>query len=109
MSESSLITAFGNDKVFDLVFAQQVLTLGVEGDVLLAISTSGNSKNVVYAAQVAKAKNMKVIALSGKGGGLLSRYSDVNIIMHGEETFKIQENHLPIYHLICLVIENEFF
>lgn len=104
-----LNTAFANDKSAEYVYANGVLGLGKQKDVLLAISTSGNSKNVVNAALVAKAKGVKVIALSGKGGGLLKDIADINIIIPIDETFLIQEEHIAIYHAICLDIEDEFY
>ena len=104
-----LNTAYANDKNADYVFANAVLGLGNMNDVLIAISTSGNSKNVINAALVAKAKNMKVIALSGKDGGSLKDIADINIVVPANETYLIQEEHIAIYHAICLDIEEEFF
>lgn len=109
MSHNALLSAFSNDKAPNLVFAQQVLGYGKEGDVLIAISTSGNSKNVVHAAQIAKAIGMNVISLTGNAGGKLKELSDVLVNVPEIETYKIQEYHLPIYHCICLALENEFF
>jgi len=108
-SHNSLISAFSNDKAPDLIFAQQVLVYGNKGDILLAISTSGNSKNVVYAAKIAKTMGLKVISLTGSDGGKLRHISDVLINVPEFETYKVQEYHLPIYHIICLVLEHEFF
>jgi len=109
VGQTALSTAFSNDKATDLLFAQQVLGYGNKGDVLIAISTSGNSKNVIYAAQMAKFKGMKIISLTGSSGGQLKQLSDVLINAPAEETFKIQEYHLPIYHAICACVENDFF
>lgn len=109
MSHNALVSAFSNDKAPDLIFAQQVLGYGKRGDSLIAISTSGNSKNVIHAAQVAKVMGISVISLTGKSGGLLKEVSDVLIDVPEVETYKIQEYHLPIYHCICLALENEFF
>lgn len=109
VSESALISAFANDQAPDLSFAQQVLGYGAKGDVLIAISTSGNSKNVVYAAQIAKAKGLNVISLTGNTGGNLKALSDVIIKVPSDETFIIQEYHLPVYHALCACVENEFF
>lgn len=106
---AGLNTAFANDKNADYVFANGVLGLGKRDDVLLAITTSGSSRNVVNAALVAKAKDMKVIALTGKKGGCIKDIADVNIIVDSDETFLIQEEHIAIYHAICLDIEEEFF
>lgn len=109
MSHNALTSAFSNDKAPDLIFAQQVLVYGQKGDILLAISTSGNSKNVLYAAQIAKTMGLKVVSLTGSNGGILRDISDVIINVPEIETYKVQEYHLPIYHIICLVLENEFF
>lgn len=108
-SQVGLNTAYANDKNADYVYANAVLGLGNLKDVLIAISTSGNSKNVVNAALVAKAKNMKVIAMSGKDGGALKDIADINIVVPANETYLIQEEHIAIYHAICLDIEEEFF
>lgn len=109
VSQVGLSTAFINDQLPTAVFAQQVLGYGKEGDVLLCISTSGNSLNCVYAAKVAKALGLKVISLTGKKESKLSQLSDTTIKAPAVETFKIQEYHLPIYHAICLALENEFY
>lgn len=104
-----LSTAFANDVDADMIFAQQVCGYGDRGDVFLGISTSGNSKNVDYAVTVAKAKGLSVIGLTGKDGGKLGKRADVAIIVPEPETFKIQELHLPIYHALCLMLEEGFF
>ncbi len=109
VSQNALISAFSNDRAPDLIFAQQVLGYGKPGDTLIAISTSGNSKNVIYASQIAKSIGIKVILLTGKSGGELKNYSDVIINVPETETYKIQEYHLPVYHSICLALENELF
>lgn len=109
VSETALSTAYANDKAPDLSFAQQVLGYGEVGDVLIAISTSGNSKNVVYAAQMAKVQGMKVISLTGSDGGKLRDISDILINVPSDETPVIQEYHLPIYHTLCAAVENEMF
>ena len=106
---SSLTTAFMNDANADLVFAQQVNGYGKPGDVFLGISTSGNSKNVLYAAVNAKAKGLKVIGLTGAKENKLMRYADVCIRVPEIETYKIQEYHLPVYHCLCLMLEEKFF
>ncbi len=104
-----LSTAYLNDVDGRLVYAQQVYGYGDEGDVFLAISTSGNSRNIYYAAVAAKAVGIRVIALTGKGGGKLKDVSDVSIIVPENETYKIQELHLPIYHALSLMLEEHFF
>ena len=106
---SSLQTAFMNDAVPELVFAQQVNGYGKPGDVFLGISTSGNSKNVLYAAVNAKAKKLKVIGLTGAKENKLMKYADVCIRVPETETYKIQELHLPVYHCLCLMLEDKFF
>ena len=92
-----------------MIYAQSVLALGKKGDVLIAMSTSGNSKNVFEAAKVAKALGLDVIALTGKSGGKLKGIADVCICAPETDTYKIQELHLPIYHYICAEIEERFF
>jgi len=106
---SSLQTAFMNDAVPELVFAQQVNGYGKPGDVFLGISTSGNSKNVLYAAVNAKAKGLKIIGLTGAKENKLMKYADVCIRVPETETYKIQELHLPVYHCLCLMLEDKFF
>jgi D-sedoheptulose 7-phosphate isomerase len=106
---ASLNTACINDIDGNITFAQQVYGYGKEDDVLLGISTSGNSKNVLYAAAVARVKKLKIIALTGASGGQLKRYSDVCIRVPETETWKIQELHLPVYHVLCMMLENHFF
>ena len=105
----ALTTAYMNDCDPLLCFAQQVNGYGMAGDVLLGISTSGNSKNVVYAAVAAKAKGMKVIGLTGANESKLSVMSDVCIRVPERETYKVQELHLPVYHCLCLMLEDTFF
>ena len=105
----ALSTAYMNDCEPLLCFAQQVNGYGKEGDVFLGISTSGNSKNVLYAAVTARAKGMKVIGLTGAKNSKLEQMSDVCIKVPQTETYMIQELHLPVYHCLCLMLENEFF
>ena len=106
---AGLTTAFMNDVDGSMTYAEQVLGYGKEGDVFLGISTSGNSKNVLYAAVTAKAKGLKVIGLLGRDGGRIRGYCDTAIVVPEQETFKIQELHLPIYHILCLMLEEAFF
>ena len=106
---SALQTAYMNDAVPELVFAQQVNGYGKPGDVFLGISTSGNSKNVLYAAVNAKAKGLKVLGLTGAKENKLMKYADVCIRVPETETYKIQELHLPVYHCLCLMLEDHFF
>lgn len=106
---SALSTAFMNDSESVLVFAQQVNGYGKAGDVLLGISTSGNSKNVIYAAITAKARGLKVIGLTGEKESRLSKLADCCIQVPETETYKVQEMHLPVYHCLCMMLEEEFF
>lgn len=105
----ALTTAYMNDCEPLLCFAQQVNGYGNKNDVFIGISTSGNSKNVLYAATVAKAKGLKVIGLTGERDSKLANMSDVCIKAPQTETYMIQENHLPIYHCLCLMLEERFF
>lgn len=106
---SALSTAFMNDAESVLVFAQQVNGYGKPGDVFMGISTSGNSANVVYAAITAKARGLKVIGLTGEKESKLSALADVCIRVPETETYRIQELHLPVYHCLCLMLEECFF
>ena len=105
----ALSTAYMNDCEPVLCFAQQVYGYGKAGDVFLGISTSGNSKNILYAATTARAIGMKVIGLTGAKNSKLDQMCDVCIKVPQTETYKIQELHLPVYHCLCLMLENEFF
>lgn len=108
-AHAALYSAISNDIEGDLVFAQQIVGYGNRGDVLIAITTSGNSRNVVDAAIAAKAKGLKVIGLTGRSGGKLKEFCDVCICVPSSGTPEVQEFHLPVYHTICKVAENEFF
>jgi D-sedoheptulose 7-phosphate isomerase len=108
-AQVSLITAIANDLDYDMVFAQQVFGLGRPGDVLLGISTSGMSKNVVNAAIVAKAFGLKSIALTGRSGGELAPLADVAIKVPADDVAEIQELHLPVYHWLSTELEATFF
>ena len=105
----SLTTAYMNDREPLLCFAQQVSGYGRPGDVLLAISTSGNSKNVLYAAVAARARGMKVIGLTGANACKLDAFADVCIKVPETETYKLQELHLPVHHCLCWLLEERFF
>lgn len=109
ISHTGVLTAFANDKAWDTAVAQQLYGLGRKGDCFLALSTSGNSKNCVYAALVAKAKGMTTIAFTGETGGKLKEICDVAICVPETETYKVQELHLPVYHCLCAMLEEEFF
>lgn len=106
---SALTTAYSNDCDPEFIFAQLVWGLASSGDVLLAISTSGNSKNVLRAIQVAKGKGVRTIGLTGESGGKLKDLVDICISAPESEVYKIQELHLPIYHTLCFMLEDTFF
>lgn len=108
-SNAALISAICNDLSADQVFAQQVLGYGKAGDVLIAISTSGLSTNVIRAVIIAKSIGLKTIGLTGKSGGSFKELCNVTIQVPADETDRIQELHLPIYHLLCAMLEEEFF
>lgn len=108
-NNSALMTASLNDVDGNVLFAQQVMGFGKKGDVFLGISTSGNSKDVIYALAVAKALGVKTVALTGKTGGKCKELADISIVVPENETFKIQELHLPVYHALCLTIEGHFW
>ena len=108
-AHTALGTAWLNDCAPELVYAQQVAGYGRPGDVLLGITTSGNSLNVRYAAVAARAKGLKVVGLTGAPGGRLAALTDVCIHVPATETFKVQELHLPVYHCLCLMLEERFF
>lgn len=109
VGEPSMTTAFMNDAVPVLIFAQQINGLGKSRDVFLGISTSGNSQNILYAAVAAKSKGLRVIGLTGQRENRLMEFSDVCIRVPETETYKIQELHLPVYHCLCLMLEERFF
>ena len=109
VSMSGILTAFANDVAWETAFAQQVYGLGKPGDVLIALSTSGNSENCINAALVAKAKGLKVISMTGADGGKLDDLADAAIKVPEVETYKVQELHLPIYHALCAAIEEGLF
>ena len=108
-SHTSFNTAFSNDVEVLAGYAQQVYVYGTKGDVFLGISTSGNAENVVCAAVTARTKGMPVIALTGNDGGDLKEYADVALIVPETGAYRTQELHLPIYHALCLMLEETFF
>ena len=105
----SLSTAIINDVNSDIMFAQMLNSIGVKGDLFWGISTSGNSRNIVKAAMLAKAKGLKVMALVGEKECKLDKLCDVIIHVPETETYKVQELHLPIYHALCAMLESEFY
>ena len=104
-----LTTAFANDVAPELIFAQLVWGLGNEGDVFVGISTSGNAKNVCAAAQTARARGLVTVGMTGLSGGQLKDYCDIMIQVPIQETYRVQEYHLPIYHCLSLMLEEAFF
>lgn len=109
LSHPALVSAFCNDVDPNLTFAQQLYVLGRPGDILLGISTGGNALNVRYAMMTAKLKKIKTILLTGSKHGECERYADIVIPVPEKETYKIQELHLPVYHAICLAVEENLF
>jgi D-sedoheptulose 7-phosphate isomerase len=108
-SNTALATAISNDIDPSLIFAQQVIGYGEEGDVLIGISTSGNSQNIVDACITAKALNLNVIGISGKTGGKMKHYCDLLVNVPETRTAWVQELHLPVLHTLCLIVENHFY
>lgn len=108
-AHDALISAVLNDTGGDFIFAQQVVVYGAKGDLLIAISTSGNSQNIIDAAITGKAMGMKVIGFTGENGGKLKDFCDLKICAPAATTRKLQEYHLPIYHAICRAVEQNIF
>ena len=108
-TDTSILTAIGNDYSYDNVFERQVEALGLKGDVLLAISTSGNSKNCVKALKLAKSMGVHTVAYTGNRGGAMAELADINVIIPSDTTMNIQESHLALEHIFCMVVERFFF
>lgn len=108
-TDTSILTAIGNDYGYDYVFARQIEALGQAGDVFFAISTSGNSKNVVRAIEAARLKGVKVVGFTGQGGGAMASLCDICFRVPSTETPRIQEGHESLGHMICALIEQEVF
>ena len=109
VSQTGVLSAFINDVAPDMMYAQLVYGYGRKGDLLICLSTSGNSKNCVNAAEVAKCIGVNVLSLTGEKESKLSEISDCTIKVPETETFKVQEYHLPVYHYLCAMTENYFF
>ena len=107
--QGAVLSAYANDENPDMIYAQLVYAMRAKGDVFLGLSTSGNSKNVVYAARCAKGLGLTTIAMTGDNGGKLAEICDIVIRVPATETYLVQEYHLPIYHAICAQIEEELF
>jgi len=108
-TDTSNLTAIGNDYGYDQVFSRQLDGMGQDGDLFIGISTSGNSKNIIKAFEVAKKKNIFSVALVGKDGGEMAKLADIAIIVPSESTPRIQESHILIGHILCDIIEKEIF
>jgi len=109
VSQTSIMTAIANDIGGDMIFAQQVYGYMDEGDVLVALSTSGNAQDVINAAITARAMNGRVISITGESGGALKEVSDVALCLPEGETYRVQEYTLPVYHMLCAMVESEFY
>lgn len=107
-TDTSALTAIGNDYGYDEVFARQLAGVGSSGDLLIGISTSGNSKNVLKAFEIAKQKGIKTIGLSGRDGGAMNELCDINVVMPSNDTARIQEMHILIIHTICAAVDGAF-
>mgnify|MGYP001334067630 CR=1 FL=1 len=108
-TDTSNLTAIGNDYGYDKVFSRQLEGMGQEGDIFIGISTSGNSKNIINAFEVAKQKGIKTVALVGKDGGEMAKMADIALVVPSDSTPRIQESHILIGHIICDIIEKEIF
>ena len=108
-TDSSILTAIGNDYGYENVFERQVEALGIKGDVLLAISTSGNSKNCIKALKLARAMGIHTVSYLGNDGGAMKALSDINVIVPSSITMNIQESHLALEHIFCLLVERQYF
>ena len=108
-TDSSILTAIGNDHSFDQIFERQVEALGQPGDILLAISTSGNSKNCVKALKQAKSQGLHTVSYTGNNGGAMKDLSDINVIIPSDTTMNIQESHLALEHILCMLVERFYF
>jgi D-sedoheptulose 7-phosphate isomerase len=107
-TNSSILTALSNDYGYEASFKRQIESLGAKGDIAIAISTSGNAKNVIEAVKTAKEKGISAIALTGRDGGKLSQVCDISIIVRSQDTARIQETHILIGHIIAEIIEADF-
>jgi D-sedoheptulose 7-phosphate isomerase len=108
-TDTSILTSIGNDSSFDEVFERQLRALARAGDVALAISTSGNSVNVIRAAEAARPLGVKVIALAGRGGGRLAMLADIALVVGTDSTQRIQETHIAVAHILCEIIEEALY
>ena len=105
-TDTSFITAWSNDTDYETIFSRQIEAIGNKGDVLIAISTSGNSKNIIRAIEMAKEKRIRVIVLTGKSGGNMANSGNINICIPSDDTQRIQEGHLMVAHILCESVES---
>lgn len=108
-TNTSALTAEGNDHSFETIFSRQVEAYGTPGDLLIAISTSGNSPNILRAAEQARRQHMKVISMTGEGGGKLRKYSDIQFIVPAKHAARVQEVHVTAGHIVCELVERNLF
>ena len=108
-TDTSALTAIGNDYGYDQVFSRQLDGMGQDGDLFIGISTSGNSENIIKAFEIARKKNIFTVALVGRDGGEMARFADTSLIVPSDSTPRIQESHILIGHIICDIIEKEIF
>jgi len=108
-TDTSNLTAIGNDYGYDMIFSRQLEGMGQDGDIFIGISTSGNSKNIIKAFEVAKNKNITTVALTGRDGGEMAKMADIALVVPSDSTPRIQESHILIGHIICDIIEKEIF
>ena len=108
-TDTSILTSVGNDSTFDDLFARQVRALGRSGDVSLAISTSGNSPNVLRAVEASRELGIKTIGLTGRDGGKLANAVDFALVVRADSTQRIQETHITIGHILCEIVESALF
>ncbi len=108
-TDTSILTSVANDSAFQEIFARQIKALGKEGDVVLGLSTSGNSPNVIRALEVAKEMGIKTVALTGNDGGMLARIADIPLVVSSSSTPRIQETHILVGHILCEMVEHQLF
>jgi len=108
-TDTSILTALSNDYGYDIIFARQIEGLGKRGDIAIGISTSGNSKNVIEGVRVAKKMGIKTVSFTGSGGGKLAQLCDYNLMVPSANTARIQEAHICFFHIICELVENNFY
>lgn len=107
-TDTSILTSLSNDYSYDIIFARQVEALGNKGDVLIGISTSGNSSNVVKAFEQARRQGLVTVAFSGRDGGVVARAADIAVVVPAQKTARVQEAHITFFHALCEIVEDEF-